>query len=84
MELDTNLKNKIEQLLDGYKQDVLKDASFKIIENYQKEDKTHPVIDNDLKAKIYAAIRMPATSKVCIEVFKRVFKVIIYYLNSFT
>jgi len=61
MELDNNLKNKIEHLLDGYKQDVLKDASFKIIEKYQKEDKEHPVIDNELKAKIYAATRMPAT-----------------------
>ncbi len=75
MELDTNFKNKIDALLEGYKLSELKEATFSIIDQYKQENKEHPVIDNELKAKIYAATRMPATYKVAVDVLYQVFTI---------
>ncbi len=46
MELDTNFKNKIDALLEGYKLSEFKEVSFSIIDQYKKEAKEHTVINN--------------------------------------
>lgn len=67
-------KTLIESLLEGYKLTELKNEAFSLISRYQDKNVDNgDVIDTDLKAKVYAVIRMPATYKVSIEVFKRIF-----------
>ena len=69
-------KLKLESLLENYKLSELKQNASFLIKHYQAKDVTNgDVIDSDLKALVYAAIRMPATSKVCRVVFKRVFDI---------
>lgn len=76
-------KSKIESLLEGYKLKELKEVSSILINRYQAKDVTNgDLIDSDLKAKVYAAIRMPATSKVCYEVFNRIFDIYNPEINS--
>lgn len=76
-------KIKIESLLEGYKLNELNEVSSFLINRYQAKDVSNgDLIDSDLKAKVYAAIRMPATYKVCIEVFKRVFDIYNPEINS--
>ena len=74
MELDNHYKNKIDSLLEGYKLNELKEVVSSISSSYLEEHKSS-VINNELKAKIYAAFRMPATykavSEVLIETFSR-------------
>ena len=74
MELDNHYKNKIDSLLEGYKLNELKEVVSSISSSYLEEHKSS-VINNELKAKIYAAFRMPATykavSEVLIEAFSR-------------
>ena len=72
MDLDNNLKNKIESLLEGYPLKQLKEISFSIIDSYHRLDKEKPVVDDDLKAKIYAVTRMPATFKAMDEVLNHI------------
>ena len=67
-------KTLIESLVEGYKLTELKNEAFSLIARYQDKNVNNgDVIDTDLKAKVYAVIRMPATYKVSIEVFKRIF-----------
>lgn len=66
----------IESLLEGYKLTELREEAFSLTNRYQIKDvNSGDAIDTDLKAKIYAVIRMPATVKVSLEVFKRVFEI---------
>lgn len=74
MELSNEYKARIDELLNGYKLSVLKEASFSIIDSYHQDKKDKPVIDNDLKARIYAVTRMPATYKAVSEVFEHTFE----------
>lgn len=69
MELDNYYKNKIDSLLEGYKLNELKEVVASISSSYLEEDKIS-VINNELKAKIYAAFRMPATYKAVSEVLE--------------
>lgn len=67
-------KTLIESLVEGYKLTELKNEAFSLISRYQDKNVDNgDAIDTDLKAKVYAVIRMPATYKVSVEVFKRIF-----------
>ena len=67
-------KTLVESLLEGFTLTILKTEAFSLIDRYQDKNVDNgDVIDSDLKAKVYAVIRMPATYKVCLEVFKRTF-----------
>ena len=72
MELDNFYKNKIDSLLEGYKLNELKEVVSSISSLYLEEHKSS-VINNELKAKIYAAFRMPATYKAVSEVLEELF-----------
>lgn len=72
MELDNYYKNKIDSLLEGYKINELKEVVSYISSSYLEEHKSS-VINNELKAKIYAAFRMPATYKAVSEVLEELF-----------
>ena len=71
MELDNYYKNKIDSLLEGYKLNELKEVVSSISSSYLEEHKSS-VINNELKAKIYAAFRMPATYKAVSEVLEEI------------
>lgn len=72
MELDQYYKNRIDSFLEGYKLNELKEVVASISSLYLEEKKMS-VINNELKAKIYAAFRMPATYKVVSEVLEETF-----------
>ncbi len=64
MELSLDIKNKIEEMLEGYKLPILKRVSSELSENYLKESgKGISLVNSELDAKVYACIRMPATYK---------------------
>ena len=64
MELSQDLRNKIEEMLEGYKLPLLKRVASELSENYLKESgKGISLINSELDAKVYACIRMPATYK---------------------
>ena len=72
MELDQYYRNRIDSFLEGYKLNELKEVVASISSLYLEEKKMS-VINNELKAKIYAAFRMPATYKAVSEVLEEVF-----------
>ncbi|MBO4494700.1 MAG: hypothetical protein J5752_02455 [Clostridiales bacterium] len=62
MELPLSLRNAIEETLSGEKPDVLKKVSRQITERYKNESGQGKVlVSQDLEARVYAAVRMPAT-----------------------
>lgn len=62
MELPLSLRSAIEESLSGEKPDVLKKVSQKITERYKNESGQGKVlVSQDLEARVYAAVRMPAT-----------------------
>lgn len=72
MELDLETKNKLENLLDGYSLKELKNASFEIINRYQNESgKGNVLINDELRSKVYAVTRFPATYKVVSNVLEK-------------
>lgn len=75
MDLPLDIKNYLEELLSGYKLSTLKEASFSIVNEYLKDNKSSSIIDDDLKAKVYAVTRMPATFKAASEVLENTFKI---------
>lgn len=72
MELDLVTKNKLENLLDGYSLNELKNVSFEIINRYQNESgKGNVLINDELRSKVYAVTRFPATYKVVSDILEK-------------
>lgn len=72
MELNLEIKNKLENLLDGYSLKELKNVSFEIINRYQNESgKGNVLINDELRSKVYAVTRFPATYKVVSDILEK-------------
>ncbi|MBO4926737.1 MAG: hypothetical protein J5379_00580 [Clostridiales bacterium] len=62
MELPFELRTAIEEMLEGQKPEQLKKVSAEITRRYKNESgRDGHMISSDLEAKVYAAVRMPAT-----------------------
>ena len=62
MELPFELRSAIEEMLGGQKPEQLKKVSAEITRRYKNESgRDGHMISSDLEAKVYAAVRMPAT-----------------------
>ena len=72
MELYLEIKNKLENFLEGYSLKELRDVSFEIVNRYQNESGKGDVLINDeLRSKVYAVTRFPATYKVVSDVLEK-------------
>ena len=85
MDLPINIKEKIDSFFDGYKLNELKKEAFSIMDRYKNESgKSDILIDSILKAKIYVAMRMPATFGSAYDVFKHIFDIYKEDINTVT
>ena len=67
MELPLDIKELLERLLDDYPLNILKESSFNIINKYNEKSNGENHISSEIDAKVYSAIRYPATFKAFID-----------------
>lgn len=83
MELPIEIKNQIALLVEGYPIKKLQNVSEEMTNHYlNSTGNNEHLIDNDIKALVYAAVRMPATYKAVSAAIEASFKHIPYEINS--
>lgn len=70
MDLPLDIQSKIDELLDGYKLNDLRNTFLAIQKAYKNEERSDKsLVDSEIGAKVYASYRMPATFGALIDVY---------------
>lgn len=75
MNLPYQYLNYINTMLDGIKLNDLRNVVFNIIDKYKNNDGESSIINDELKAKIYVAYRLPATYGSVFEASRHTFEI---------